>query len=266
MARHRHQPRDPVSARQANRKNAPKHSAWTGKTRGAESVTRVGASIAVLLLLISSGASATECQSSPGHDGKWWSYRMVDAKRCWYQGKPGRSKDLLQWAKQSSPPVVTRPEPGDSPQPALPVPPQQPPEIVDTTPKVVSSTRVPTSEALQAAPRPPSLPEPPPLPAKPTKPSKWWMLLLIIPTIATGLAVVASQFHSARKQRRQGTENFRRRWTNWQASLSGHLDLMGDNITRWSRRSSRPVQIDPISPNSERPSPRSLPASKANGS
>ena len=45
---------------------------------------------------------------------------------------------------------------------------------------------------------PPSLPEPPPLPAKPTKPSKWWMLLLIIPAIATGLAVVASQFHPAR--------------------------------------------------------------------
>ncbi len=38
-------------------------------------VTRAGLSIAVTLLLISSGASATECQSSPGHDGKWWSYR-----------------------------------------------------------------------------------------------------------------------------------------------------------------------------------------------
>src|SRR5512133_2196991 len=93
-------------------------------------VTRASSSIAVaLLLLISSGASATECQSSPGHDGKWWSYRIVDSKRCWYQGRPGRSKDLLQWARQSPPPVVTRPEPGDSPHPASPVPPQQPTEI-----------------------------------------------------------------------------------------------------------------------------------------
>ena len=102
------------------------------------------------------------------------------------------------------------------------------------------------------------LPEPPPLPAKPTKPSKWWMLLLIIPAIATGLAVVASQFHPARKERRQGTlsKNFRRRWTNWQARLAGQFDLMGDNITRWSRRASRPVQIDPTSPSSEKPSPR----------
>ena len=218
-------------------------------------VTKASSSIAVALLLISSGASATECQSSPGHDGKWWSYRIVDSKRCWYQGRPGRSKDLLQWAKQSPPPVVTRPDPGDSPRPAPPVPPQQPTETVDTTPKVVSTVSIPapTSKAPQMAAPPPSLPEPPPLPAKPTKPSKWWMLLLIIPAIATGLAVVASQFQPAR---RTLFKNFRRRWTNWQARLAGHLDLMGDNITQWSRRASRPVQIDPTSPSSERPSPR----------
>jgi hypothetical protein len=102
---------------------------------------------------------------------------------------------------------------------APPVPPQQPTEIIDTTPatpKVVSTVPIPvlTSKPPQMAAPPPSLPEPPPLPAKPTKPSNWWMLLLIIPAIATGLAVVASQF---RKERGQGTlfKNFRRRWTNW---------------------------------------------------
>ena len=154
-------------------------------------VTKASSSIAVALLLISSGASATECRSSAGHDGKWWSYRIVDSKRCWYQGRPGRSKDLLQWAKQSPPLVVTRPDPGDSPPPAPPVPPQQPTEIVDPTPKVVSTVSIPvrTSEAPQMAAPLPSLPEPPPLPAKLTKPSKWWMLLLIISAIATGLAV-----------------------------------------------------------------------------
>ena len=220
-------------------------------------VTKVGASIAIVLLLISSGASATECQSSPGHDGKWWSYRIVDSKRCWYQGRPGRSKDLLQWAKQSPPPVVTRPDP--SPPPAPPVP-QQPTKIVDTTPKVVSTGSIPaaTSKAQMAA-APPSLPEPP-LPAKPSKLSKWWMLLLIIPAIATVLAVVALQLQPARKEGRQETlfKSFRRRWTNWQARLAGHLDLMGDNITRWSPRASKPVQIDPTSPSSERPPSNSL--------
>jgi hypothetical protein len=218
-------------------------------------VTKVSSSIAVALLLISSGASATECQSSPGHDGKWWSYRIVDGRNCWYQGSPGRSKDLLRWARQSPPPVLARPVPGDSPHPAPPVPPQQPTKIVDTTPKPASTVPIPalTSKPPQTTALPPPLPEPPPLPAKPTKPSKWWMLLLIIPAIATGLAVVASQFQPAK--------NFRRRWTNWQARLAGRLDLMGDNIMRWSRRASRPVQIDPTSPGSERPSPSNRPSS-----
>jgi len=213
-------------------------------------VTKAVSSIAVALL-ISSGASATECQSSPGHDGKWWSYRIVDSKRCWYQGRPGRSKDLLQWAKQSPPLVVTRPDPGDSPHRALPDPPQQPIKIVNTTPKVVSTMSIPTptSEALQTAARPPSLPEPPPLPAKPTKPSKWWMLLLIIPAIATGLVVVASQFQPARR-----FKNFRRRWTDWRAIVAGQLDLMGDSLTRWSRRAPRSIRNDTTSPGSERPS------------
>ena len=213
-------------------------------------VTKASSFIAVALLLISSAASATECQSSPGQDGKWWSWRIVDSKRCWYEGRPGRSKDQLHWAKQSPPPVVTRPDPGDSPPPAPPVPPQQPTKTVDAPPKVVSTVSPPvlTSKPPQMAAPPSSLPEPPPLPAKPTKPSKWWMLLLIIPAIATGLAVVASQFQPAK--------NFRRRWTNWQARLAGHLDLMGETITQWSRRASRPVQIDPTSPGSDRPSPR----------
>ena len=192
-------------------------------------VTKASSSIAVALLLISSGASATECQSSAGHDGKWWSYRIVDSKRCWYQGRAGRSKDLLHWAKHSPPLVVTRADPGDSPPPAPPVPPQQPPEIVDTTPKVVSTVSIPvrTSEAPQTAAPLPSLPEPPPLPTKPTKPSKWWMLLLIIPAIATGLAALF--------------KNFRRRWMNWQARLAGPLDLMGDNITQYRQRRNTPI-------------------------
>ena len=79
-------------------------------------VTKASSSIAVALLLISSGASATECQSSPGHDGKWWSYRIVDSKRCWYQGRPGRSKDLLQLGQAIA--AASRDPPGPRRQPA----------------------------------------------------------------------------------------------------------------------------------------------------
>jgi hypothetical protein len=209
-------------------------------------VTKARSSIVVALLLISSGASATECQSSPGRDGKWWSYRIVDGRNCWYLGSPGRSKDLLRWARQSPPSVVVHPVRNPAPL----VPAQQPTKIVDTTPKPASTVPIPalTSKPPQSTALPPPWPDPPPLPAKPMKGSKWWMLLLIIPALATVLAVVASETLF---------KNFRRGWwTNWQARLLGYLDLMGDDITHCLRRASKPVQIDPTSQVSERPSTR----------
>jgi hypothetical protein len=133
--------------------------------------------------------------------------------------------------------------------------PLEPTETVDITPKVVSTVPIPalTSKPPQMAAPLPSLPVPPPARPTPPQSSKWWMLLLIIPAIATGLAVVASQFQPARWTL---FKNFRRRWTNWQATVAGQLDLIGDSLTQWSRRTSRPVQIDPTSPSSEKPSPR----------
>jgi hypothetical protein len=78
------------------------------------------------------------------------------------------------------------------------------------------------------------------------------MLLLIIPAIATGLAVVASQFQPAR---RSFFKNFRRRWTNWQATVAGQLDLMGDSLTQWSHRARTSIRSDTTSPSSEKRSP-----------
>jgi hypothetical protein len=36
--------------------------------------------------------------SSP--QGHWWSYRLIDGRKCWYEGKPGLSKSLLEWPKK----------------------------------------------------------------------------------------------------------------------------------------------------------------------
>jgi len=33
--------------------------------------------------------------------GRWWSYRLIDGRKCWYEGKPGLSKSLLEWPKQA---------------------------------------------------------------------------------------------------------------------------------------------------------------------
>jgi len=54
-------------------------------------------------------------RASPGHDGEWWSWRIVDSKRCWYQGRPGRSKDLLHGQAIAA---ASRDPPGPRRQPA----------------------------------------------------------------------------------------------------------------------------------------------------
>src|SRR6266516_4160238 len=33
--------------------------------------------------------------------GHWWSYRLIDGRKCWYEGKPMLSKSLLQWPAQA---------------------------------------------------------------------------------------------------------------------------------------------------------------------
>lgn len=54
--------------------------------------------------------SATKQSSS---NGKWWSYRLIDGRKCWYEGKPGLSKALLEWPRTAaagpSPRESTRP-------------------------------------------------------------------------------------------------------------------------------------------------------------
>jgi hypothetical protein len=34
--------------------------------------------------------------------GQWWSYRLIDGRKCWYQGKLMLSKSLLEWPKEAS--------------------------------------------------------------------------------------------------------------------------------------------------------------------
>lgn len=34
--------------------------------------------------------------------GHWWSYRIIDGRKCWYEGRPLLSKSLLEWPKEES--------------------------------------------------------------------------------------------------------------------------------------------------------------------
>jgi hypothetical protein len=67
-------------------------------------------------------APATQCSASAPRDGRGhWSWREIDGRRCWYEGKPGMSKSLLAWPEQapaqtnSGAPEVTATEKHDDP-------------------------------------------------------------------------------------------------------------------------------------------------------
>ena len=43
-------------------------------------------------------------------NGQWWSYRLIDGRKCWYEGKPMLSKSLLEWPKEASAQPASRKE------------------------------------------------------------------------------------------------------------------------------------------------------------
>src|ERR1700756_848607 len=43
--------------------------------------------------------------------GRWWSYRLIDGRKCWYEGKPMLSKSLLEWPEEASAPPSSSREP-----------------------------------------------------------------------------------------------------------------------------------------------------------
>ena len=43
-------------------------------------------------------AQAKQCSAErPGNARSYWSYRIIDGRKCWYEGKPMLSKSLLHW-------------------------------------------------------------------------------------------------------------------------------------------------------------------------
>jgi hypothetical protein len=47
---------------------------------------------------VATRSGGTVCQASPGAGG-YWTWRLIDGRKCWYEGKPGMSKDNLRWIR-----------------------------------------------------------------------------------------------------------------------------------------------------------------------
>jgi hypothetical protein len=62
-----------------------------------------GTCIAVLVPVGAPTAQAIECSIAvPSNAQKHWTYRLIDGRKCWYEGRHAISKSLLQWPAQAS--------------------------------------------------------------------------------------------------------------------------------------------------------------------
>jgi hypothetical protein len=55
----------------------------------------------VLASWATTASSVIECKAElPPAAGEYWSWRIIDGKRCWYPGRPGMSKANLRWPQR----------------------------------------------------------------------------------------------------------------------------------------------------------------------
>jgi hypothetical protein len=58
------------------------------------------ASLAVAFLVSATPAQAKQCSTErPANARSYWSYRLIDGRKCWYERKPMLSKSLLYWSR-----------------------------------------------------------------------------------------------------------------------------------------------------------------------
>ena len=95
-------------------------------------------------------AAAIQCQARKGGDG-YWSWRLVDRRKCWYVGSRRIDKSLLHWttAQAQERLMRERPSPSRVQPPADSEPPWPPLEQPDTPPIRIIATR-PMHEDVQS--------------------------------------------------------------------------------------------------------------------
>jgi len=60
--------------------------------------------LGIVLPIEMQAAEAKQCSAAePSKPQKHWSYRLIDGRKCWYEGETNFPKSLLQWPEQASP-------------------------------------------------------------------------------------------------------------------------------------------------------------------
>lgn len=68
--------------------------------------------LAVVFFFSTTSSQAKECSAErPANARTYWSYRLIDGRKCWYEGRPMISKSLLHWPASRTAQASARPEP-----------------------------------------------------------------------------------------------------------------------------------------------------------
>jgi hypothetical protein len=66
-------------------------------------IPHVIAGIVVVAAVGAGAANTIECKAElPTTRTGYWSWRVIDGKRCWYPGRPGIAKSQLQWPAEAA--------------------------------------------------------------------------------------------------------------------------------------------------------------------
>jgi len=77
------------------------------------------ASVTIAFFFSVTPTQAKQCSAErPSNAQSYWSYRLIDGRKCWYEGKPMLSKSLLHWPVSSRAVAATPPRPSSERQPA----------------------------------------------------------------------------------------------------------------------------------------------------
>jgi hypothetical protein len=127
-----------------------------GRSRAALTGALIGAVISGALIDLARGVDRVECEPQRvTGDGRYWAYRIIDGRECWYPGRPGKPKNELFWGRGTTPSArqtVDRPEaetetvPSEPPSRLVAAPPEKP-QIAEAMP---AEWRATTADQLLA--------------------------------------------------------------------------------------------------------------------
>ena len=66
-------------------------------------LTLVALAVTVSSMPIASALAKQQCSESTASNQRgYWSWRMIDGRKCWYEGKPMLSKSSLEWPAKAT--------------------------------------------------------------------------------------------------------------------------------------------------------------------